>query len=231
MRLTKLSVLYNVGIDNLVNFLIRNGYKGKIASSIIIEQKYIDLIDAEFNSDKKLKDLVKKQNQTKFGDYKSDELKKIPKNYTKRIVVEGSQSLTYKELFGECFWGCKHIVCVDPYIRQTKQFKNLLNLISIIKQFSINKISFQLLTCFDKGNAQSQNTIEIELNKVKNKTEGEYFSFSYSIEKPDFYHDRYIYVDDKFIVDLSRGLDIFQSLKDADTVITKPSTIFITRLK
>ncbi len=232
MRLAKLSIIYNLGTDTLIDFLLRNGYEGQISTHAEIEESYIELIEKKFKSDRITKEFSKKQKATSiFKDYNYETLKKIPKNFSLRIKIDNNSSFTYKDIFGGCFWGCKNIVCIDPYIRQPKQFKNVFNLITIIKEFSINKINFQLLTCFDRSDMDNKSFIDKELNKIKSKVDDNDFLFSYTIEKPDFYHDRHIYVDDRFLVDLSRGLDIFQSLKDSNTIINKQSTFFITRLK
>lgn len=98
-----------------------------------------------------------------------------------------------------------------------------------MREFSINPINFNLTTCYDPKNTRSKKLIEINLEQFR-KT---HFSinFNFSLEEDKYYHDRYINVDNKYLIDLTRGLDIFENYNNPYNTITKKCTVFITRIK
>jgi ATP-dependent Lon protease len=232
VRLSALLTKYNIGAQTLIDFLITNGYEGELSFSKKIDLKFVDLIHNEFELDKIEKEISNEVKFTKsFYDFHLEEIKRLPVGCSKRLSIEKGAKFTYRHLFGDCFWGAERIVCIDPYVRQAHQFQNLLLLIELILQLSSNPISFQLLTCFNRNDKITKKEIEKELKDLKEKVDNENFNFSYSIETSSLYHDRSIYVDNKYIIDLSRGLDIFQKFDNVDALINKPCTVFITRLK
>ncbi|MEI8045791.1 MAG: MIT C-terminal domain-containing protein [Bacteroidota bacterium] len=231
-RISSIIREYNIGVQTLIYFLLKKGYNGTLSLTTKISEPFLSLIDEEFKSELQIKEISRKIEKNKTAiEIQLDSLKSIPIGYTKRIKIDTGSNLTFQDLFGACFYGVKNIICIDPYLRKEYQYENLRLLIKMIKRFTSNSIQFQLLTCWDSKVNNSKEQIEKILEEIKTKFSNEFFDFIYSIEKPDLYHDRHIFIDNKYIIDLSRGLDIFQNFTDVQNVITKSCTIFITRLK
>jgi hypothetical protein len=228
-RLFSLIKKYNIGVDTLLDFLFNNGYEGNLSLTTKIDNQFSDLIDKEFYSDfqiKKLADTIEMPETENDRLYK--EIKILRPNQTKRIPVDAGRQITYRNLFGACFWGCKEIHCIDPYIREDNQFQNVKQLITLIKEFTLNTITFNLTTCYDSKIDQSKNHIQKKLNEIKIDFPEEILNFAAMEDK--HYHDRHIYVDNKYIIDLTRGLDIFNNYHNQNNSISKNFTVFITRI-
>lgn len=239
-RISTVIKTYNVSADTLFEFLIANGYEGNLALTTKINDKYLVLIDKEFKSDLEEKS---KANSIEIPQTEQDKLLKeiqsLKMHQTKRIAVHAGKNISYRDIFGPCFWGCREIHCIDPYIRERHQFDNVKQLTHLIKEFSSNSINFYLTTCFDTRQPQTKTFIEQNLNLLRSSVYHQYqeafsqnpvaFNMEFTVEEDKFYHDRHIYIDNRYIIDLSRGLDIFESYSNQSTLITKNCTVFITR--
>lgn len=229
-RLSSLLVEYNIGAQTLIEFIISKGYTGPFKLSSKVGENVISEIDKVFTIEKQAKSSMKNIALTKSEEDKLYEaIKSLKLNETKRIQITKEMNLQYKSIFGPCFYGAKIIYCIDPYLRKSYQFKNLIYLLDIILEMSINKIDFSITTCYDKGKPESKDYIENELQNIQNNFSNENLSFTYQIENSTHFHDRHIFIDNKFIIDLSRGLDIFENLNASTPFINKNCTIFITK--
>lgn len=231
-RLSSLLIEYNIGAQTLIEFIISKGYVGPFKLSTKVGDILISEIDKEFEIERDAKNSI-----NKFAFHKSEEdrlyetISSLKTNETIRIQITREMKLQYKYIFGPCFLGAKNIFCIDPYLRKPFQFKNLVHLLELILEMSFNSINFSIVTCFDSKNPESKEFIERQLMKIQDTYSNQDIVFNYEIENPEYFHDRHIFIDDKFIIDLSRGLDIFEQANKEPSVMNKNCTIFITKKK
>lgn len=243
-RVSEILKEYNISFDRLREFLYSKKGVNILSPATKLENNLIKIIDDAFrlDKDKKASSLNIYENSISLiKNLTKSSLKEIPVGYSKRISIDRKSNLTLEKIFGDCFWGANQIICIDPYIRNEKQLSNLTSLINLTKRFSENEIDFQIITGYDEYNTDiNYDDIVESLNKIKLLSENSLFKFSYTLENSKNLHDRSIQVDDKYIIDLSRGLDIFHksidfyddfNLKPDYEAKTKDTTIFITRLK
>ena len=98
------------------------------------------------------------------------------------------------------------IKIIDPFIYKPYQFDNLADLLQLILDMNADseeELHVELHTRVSETDSQGQNeTLEALKNELA--TEGVEFDYTY-----DATHDRAILVDDKWAINLGRGLDIF----------------------
>ena len=125
----------------------------------------------------------------------------------KHVYVQNNQrGVSYKSLFGEYLKGARKIKIIDPFIYKPYQFDNLADLLQLILDMNADseeELHVELHTRVSETDSQGQNeTLEALKNELA--TEGVEFDYTY-----DATHDRAILVDDKWAINLGRGLDIF----------------------
>ena len=223
------TLAYNISAETLFSFLLVKGYDGELKLSTKISHHYEELIDKEFKGDKEVKEeAIKFELPKNKIDIAHAEIAAIGINQTRRIAINTKQEISYKEIFGPCFWGCSIVRCIDPYVREANQIQNVERLLDLIQHFSSKQVNFSLTTCYDKRKVNMAREIQLGFNEIILRHDK--FNLNFSIEEDTFYHDRHIFVDNKYIIDLSRGLDIFENYHDSFSSINKNCTIFITRL-
>jgi hypothetical protein len=227
-RISKILIAYNLGVGTMYEFLLGNGYLGSLSLSTMIEEPFLSIIENAFGDSKATKEKANAIMLPEATERIVGKLSEVPVGFAKRIAVEADSRITYRDVFGECLWGAKNIKCVDPCIRKEHQFDNLVEFICLVRSFSINPVRFELITCSTSPLEKTE--IDIPLKNVQAAVKNLQIEFMYSVENIRCFHDRHIFVDNKFIIDLSRGLDVFQPNSKADQRISKACTIFITRL-
>lgn len=148
----------------------------------------------------------------------------LPQLGPKHVSVQANQrGVTYRSLFGDYLKGASKVVIVDPFIYKAYQMDNLIDLIHLIydlNQDSEETLSIELHTTIAPEKSQEQDQALLDI-KDELAVEGIEFDFSY-----DANHDRMIVVDDKWVINLGRGLDIYEycsrfSLKHASQRLRK----------
>ena len=125
----------------------------------------------------------------------------------KHVYIQSNQrGVSYKSLFGDYLRGVHKIKIIDPFIYKPYQFDNLADLLQLILDMNADseeELHVELHTRVSETDSQGQNeTLEALKNELA--TEGVEFDYTY-----DATHDRAILVDDKWAINLGRGLDIF----------------------
>lgn len=126
--------------------------------------------------------------------------------FTKNIR-ENQINISYEKLFGQYLAGSNYFEIQEPYIRMPYQFRNFIELCSLIYQKNIlaDYIKIHLITHYDEeykeGSIQNFTEIAESLSEL-----GIEFSYEFS----ETAHDRYINCDNGWRIILGRGLDIWQ---------------------
>ena len=121
-------------------------------------------------------------------------------------VVANQRGVSYRSLFGDYLKGASRVVIVDPFIYKSYQIDNLIDLLQLILDLhadSGEELHIELHTKIDSMKPQEQNATFDSL-KEELAAEGVDFDFTYDAD-----HDRGIFVDGKWAINLGRGLDIF----------------------
>ena len=130
-----------------------------------------------------------------------------PKLTPKQVEVKLNQrGVSYGLLFGEYLRTAKKIVVVDPYIFKPYQFDNLIELVQTIRELNENidsGIRIELHTRIDELDPKKQNDT---LEEIKSELVSADIDFDFFFDAD---HDRSIILDNGWIVNLGRGLDIF----------------------
>ncbi len=125
----------------------------------------------------------------------------------KHIYVQNNQrGISYKSLFGDYLRGAQKIVIVDPFIYKPYQLDNLADLLMLILDMNDDleeDLRVELHTRVSDTDPKKQDEA-LETFKEELSREGVEFDFTY-----DATHDRAILVDDRWAINLGRGLDIF----------------------
>jgi len=130
-----------------------------------------------------------------------------PKLTAKHVEIKDNQKgVSYKNLFGDYFYGAKKVKIIDPYIRLPHQIRNLVELINVIASHKTADeiIEIELITTNDE-NFIDQSKERFKELKDNLSPVGIEFDFQFD----DFIHDRYIIIDDNWKITLGRGLDIW----------------------
>ena len=142
----------------------------------------------------------------------------------KHIYVQNNQrGISYRSLFGDYLREAQQISIIDPYIFKPYQMDNLVDLLQLILDMNVDSeedLRVELHTSVNEADPASQNEA-FETLKEDLAREGVEFDYTY-----DASHDRAILVDDKWAINLGRGLDIFDyfqrySLKHASQRMRK----------
>lgn len=125
----------------------------------------------------------------------------------KQVEVKLNQrGISYDSLFGEYLRTPKKIVIVDPFVRKPYQFDNLIELVQLIREVNENVdagVRIELHTTLDDSDSKKHNET---LEEIKAELVGAGIDFDFFF---DAQHDRYILLDNGWVINLGRGLDIF----------------------
>lgn len=120
-------------------------------------------------------------------------------------ILDNQMGVSYKNLFGEYLAGAKNVTIIDPFIRLPYQFRNLMELISLIAGYKQpdEVIEIKLITREDENYPE----VKERLREVQDNVApiGVDFYFEYD----EMIHDRYILINDDWKITLGRGLDIW----------------------
>jgi hypothetical protein len=128
----------------------------------------------------------------------------------KHLSIEQDESgYSYENLFGNYLRNSKKIILVDPYIRLSYQFRNLLKFVDVIKP-EYGYLDFHLIT----GAESLEQEVELSerFDALQSKLTSSKIRFTYIFDKHA--HDRWIETDTGWKISLGRGLDFFQRAVD-----------------
>lgn len=126
--------------------------------------------------------------------------------FSKRIK-DNQTNISYERLFGQYLEGGSFFEIQDPYIRMPYQFRNFLELCSLIykKNMLVDNIKIHLITYYDENYKE-----EIDRNYVEITESLQELGIEFSHEFRETAHDRYIECNNGWKILLGRGLDIWQ---------------------
>ncbi|MBW3088260.1 BREX system Lon protease-like protein BrxL [Bifidobacterium sp. 82T24] len=128
----------------------------------------------------------------------------------RREYKEGQIGAGYDKLFGPWLVGAKRIEVCDPYVRKPYQVRNLAEFLETVLRSSdrSEEIQVHLITDQERGNGP---VTEQQLDDLKTvQTNYGRYGIILTYEFKDNIHDRFIKTDTGWIIDLGKGLDIYQ---------------------
>lgn len=128
----------------------------------------------------------------------------------KFIEVRANQKgVSYKSLFGEYLNGATRFDITDPYIRMTHQIDNLIELIHLIREATMD--ADNVIINLNTNNTEEEIPKMIDIfDGLKDDLATYGIDFSYKFEAD---HDRKIVMDNGWTISLGRGLDIFEKFE------------------
>ncbi|SDQ82219.1 ATP-dependent Lon protease [Chryseobacterium soldanellicola] len=122
-------------------------------------------------------------------------------------IRENQTNVSYERLFGHYLEGAKDFLIQDPYIRLPHQFKNFMELCSLIykKNQEAETINIKLITWNDND---FKETSIINFEEIKDSLGEMNIEFDYEFKESA--HDRYIVMNNGWKIMLGRGLDMWQ---------------------
>lgn len=128
----------------------------------------------------------------------------------KNVSIRENQSgVSYIELFANYLKGAQQITIEDPYIRMPYQIRNLLELLGLIAQQKAmeEEVKIHLIT----WNTEDRQPDSIDaFDEIKESVADIGIEFTYEFKE---FHDRKISTDTNWVIQLSRGLDIYEPRK------------------
>lgn len=126
----------------------------------------------------------------------------------KHVAVKANQrGVSYESLFGEYLKGAKKIEIVDPFIYKPYQIDNLVDLVQLILAENPDPADGLVIRLRTKPSDTAPQDQEQALAELKEELAAEGVDFDYTY---DATHDRGIFVDGKWAINLGRGLDIYE---------------------
>lgn len=122
-------------------------------------------------------------------------------------IRENQTNVSYDRLFGHFLEGATNFLIQDPYIRLPHQFKNFMELCSLIykKNQDAETIKIKLVTWNDP---EYQETSIANFEEIKDSLSEMNIEFEYEFKESA--HDRYIDCNNGWKIILGRGLDMWQ---------------------
>lgn len=126
----------------------------------------------------------------------------------KHVEIKANQrGVSYDTLFGEYLAGARKIVVVDPFLFKPYQIDNLIDLVRLILAKASDSAETPEIRLRTKVNDAAPQEQEQALSELKEELAAEGIDFDYTY---DATHDRGIFIDGKWAVNLGRGLDIYE---------------------
>lgn len=137
------------------------------------------------------------------------EINEKPKSLTSfsKHIRENQTNISYERLFGHFLESATDFLIQDPYIRLPHQFKNFMELCSLIykKNQDAESIKIKLVTWND---TEYQETSIANFEEIKDSLSEMNIEFEYEFKESA--HDRYIHTNIGWKILLGRGLDMWQ---------------------
>ena len=120
-------------------------------------------------------------------------------------ISEGDTGYTYEKLFGEYLKGAKRITIQDAFIRTKHQIQNFIRFCELLVKIGDTK-QISLITKYkDKNQIETLSMLKNSLIK---------YGIEFEYEFRETLHDRQIKLDNGWIIEVGRGLDIYQRLEN-----------------
>lgn len=122
-------------------------------------------------------------------------------------IRENQTNVSYEKLFGHYLEGATEFLIQDPYIRLPHQFKNFLELCSLIykKTLDAETVKIKLVTW---NEPEYKETSVTNFEEIKDSLSEMNIEFIYEFKESA--HDRYIVTNNGWKILLGRGLDMWQ---------------------
>lgn len=132
---------------------------------------------------------------------------KLPISGCTKHIRDNQTNISYDKLFGDYLEGATEFIVQDPYIRYAYQFRNFMELCSLIYQRNseAEKITLKLITWNDKDFMESATE---SFNEIKDSLAE--INIDFEVEFKETAHDRFITCYNGWRIILGRGLDIWQ---------------------
>ena len=132
---------------------------------------------------------------------------KLPISGCTKHIRDNQTNISYDKLFGDYLEGATEFIIQDPYIRYAYQFRNFMELCSLIYQRNseAEKITLKLITWNDKDFMESATE---SFNEIKDSLAE--INIDFEVEFKETAHDRFIICNNGWRIILGRGLDIWQ---------------------
>lgn len=131
----------------------------------------------------------------------------IPLTSFSKHIRENQTNVSYDRLFGHFLKGSTDFLIQDPYVRLPHQFKNFMELCSLIytKNQDAETIKIKLVTWND---LEYQQTSIDNFEEIKNSLSEMNIEFAYEFKESA--HDRHILTNNSWKILLGRGIDMWQ---------------------
>lgn len=135
---------------------------------------------------------------------------------TRIEFAEGQKGFTWGKHVVPYLRGATEIRIVDPYVRKHHQMRNLLELIEAFARTkdAADEVRIRLTTVEDNEYPDSKRKQTENLAQVRTSAATLGVIFNVDFVESKTIHDRSIRTDHGWIIDLGRGLDIFQKVSD-----------------
>ena len=123
---------------------------------------------------------------------------------------ENQRGASFEALFGPYLEGARRVLIVDPYVRAFHQCRNVMEFVEVVLRHrgdAIPKVEVHLVTCPDEWGVQKQVGY---LQQVADAVAPVGIEFTWELDATGALHARHVYVDDRWDIQLDRGLDIWQ---------------------
>jgi ATP-dependent Lon protease len=126
---------------------------------------------------------------------------------------EGQMGVSFAGLFADYIKGAKHIVAIDPYVRNVYQLLNFMEFLEMIEQnkSDSDEVAVELITTMDENYSQQQ---EDDLAAIKTSCFAMGIQFTYRFDP--LIHARSVTTDTGWKISLDRGFDIYQNCERKD---------------
>lgn len=128
----------------------------------------------------------------------------------------GQSGVSFGMLFAPYMEKANEIIVKDPYIRSSWQVRNFMEFATmLVEHRTVEGLKLKLITY-----EEEEKTPELidRLDDIQDDLATYGIEFTYSFE---FFHDRSITTDDGWLIDLSRGLDIFEKFNQYSVAASK----------
>ena len=122
-------------------------------------------------------------------------------------VLSNQRGVSYKSLFGTYLRGAQQIEIIDPFIFRPYQIANLVDVLQLILDENADSEEDLHISLHTKVNATDPQGQGEVLTALKEELAAEGIAFDFAF---DASHDRAILIDEKWAINLGRGLDIFE---------------------
>ena len=169
------------------------------------------LEEIEYGEKKESKqsDTIKEEYAGQNKESTNQPIKKVRLAGFAKHIRENQSNISFDQLFGSYLEGATEFLIQDPYIRMPYQFRNFIELCSLIykKNMEADKISVKLITWNDEQ--YMQNAVE-NIQEIKDSLDE--INIDLTVEFKESAHDRFIITNNGWKIHLGRGLDIWQKV-------------------